>query len=120
MVVFICGPYSDCLKGRTLHNIRKARKVSEVLWSKGFANICPQSNSAFMEDIAPPSTFHKGYEEVLSLCHAIVLVDGWDKSHEGLIQKELAEKLGKPIYDSVNEFISASNRLGRGEFTQTA
>jgi nucleoside 2-deoxyribosyltransferase len=79
-LVYIAGPYSAKNFIGRLINIMRARKVAKILWSKGYAVICPHSNSALMDKYAPAENFYKGTLEMLKHCDYIVMLKGWSKS----------------------------------------
>jgi hypothetical protein len=59
-IAYVAGPYRAKTKIGIILNILRARKVAKELWKMGYAVICPHSNSALMDGIAPDEAFLNG------------------------------------------------------------
>lgn len=66
-IAYIAGPYRSKLGliGRFV-NIVKARRVAKKYWKKGYAVICPHSNSAFFDGVTIDQDFLDGDIEFMS------------------------------------------------------
>lgn len=106
-LVYISGPYRAYNKDGSysvngIHdNIERARRVAGKYWGKGYAVICPHMNTAYM-DTEPEraAVFLDGDLEMVRLCDAIVMMDGWEKSEGAKRELEEAEANAlEVIYD---------------------
>ena len=79
-IAYIAGPYRAKTKLGVLINIIRARKAAKKYWQKGYAVICPHSNSALFDSVVPDQHFLDGDIEILSKCDVIVMIKGWQKS----------------------------------------
>lgn len=96
-VVYIAGPYrSDCENG-VFENIIKAREVAVKLWEKGYAVICPHTNSFFMGSRLGDDKFLKGDLEILERCDIIYMLSNWQESKGARLEFEKAKELGIEI-----------------------
>ena len=96
-VAYVSGAYrSDCTNG-VWENINKARTAAVKLWNKGYAVICPHTNSIFMDGINTDTTFLEGDLEILKRCDVIYMLKGWRKSQGATAEHDLAKKLKKEI-----------------------
>lgn len=96
-VVYIAGPY----RAKTVHgmvcNIRKAEKVALKYWKKGYAVICPHTNTALMDGYLPDEVWLKGDIEIIKRCDVLVAMKGWKYSHGATNEVNTARALGKKI-----------------------
>lgn len=79
-------------------NIILARQVAMHLWSLGYAVICPQTNSAHFDHVAPAGVFYDGYLEVVKRSDILVMLPEWEESAGAVREKIKAEQTGKEIY----------------------
>ncbi len=76
-IAYIAGPYRAKTKLGIVLNVIRARKVAKKYWKKGYAVICPHSNSALFDGVVPDETFLDGDIEILKLCDVLIAMDGW-------------------------------------------
>lgn len=62
-IAYIIGPYRASTKEEVQENIQNAAEVAQVLWDKGFAVICPHTNSANFEET--DDRYLRGYLEII-------------------------------------------------------
>jgi nucleoside 2-deoxyribosyltransferase len=81
-VVYVAGPYRD--PGGPWYvqeNIRRAAEVARVLWTMGFAVICPHLNAGNMEGLGLPEEWIlAGDLEMVERCDLLVVLPGWKTS----------------------------------------
>lgn len=97
-VAFVCGPYRGRDPVIQRRNIGKARTVALDLWERGFAVVCPHTNSGWFDGTIPEEGFREGYLHILRRCDVVVLVPGWEKSVGSQGEYDRAKKLGIPVY----------------------
>ena len=96
-VAYIAGPYrARTIFGRIL-NIYRARKIAIKYWQKGYAVICPHTNSAHFDGKAPDNTFLDGYLKLVEISDVIVMLPGWLNSSGSKAEHKLATSLKKEI-----------------------
>ena len=107
-VIYVAGPYRADGNEGMLANIVMARAYARILWKRGYAAICPHTNTAFMDgpDI-PPDKFIEGDLEIIERCDAMFMLPGWEKSEGANKEYALAVNLGMPIYHSFDEAFHA-------------
>jgi len=107
-LIYVAGPYSAQTRDGIQRNIEKAMVVSQSLWRKGFAVICPHGNTAHMS-ASPDSSgtssdgndfelFLSGDEEMILRCDAIYFLTGWEDSRGSQREHRFAKEHSIPIY----------------------
>lgn len=93
-IVYIAGPYrADTING-IYHNIHEARRRMEWVWKQGNVPICPHTNSAFIDGIVEDTVILSSYLRLLSVCNAILLIQGWEESSGATTEFKVAIELG--------------------------
>lgn len=82
---------------RIAYNTHKARQVALKYWRKGYAVICPHSNTAFFDNKCPDAIFLSGGLEFVRVSDIIVVMKGWEGSQGSVGEIAEAIKLGKEI-----------------------
>lgn len=110
MIVYVAGPYESC--GDVEDNVEHARQVAARLWAMGHAVICPHANTHALNSAATREQYLEGDRQMLTVCDAIVLLDGWDKSDGAREEEAAACRLGIPRYgeDDLPELQPAEQR----------
>lgn len=96
-VIMVCGKYRASTVPEISDNINKAKHVAIELWQKGFAVICPHTNSAHFDGFCEDEVWLKGYQEILKRCDAIFVLKGHENSSGTTNEIKLAKQLGKEI-----------------------
>jgi len=94
LVAFVCAPYTAVDQFDRETNIVVARMMAANLWKRGWAVICPQSNSAHFSGVTEEDNFYEGYEEILRRCDAISVSVNWRESKGCRQEVALAKELG--------------------------
>ena len=83
-IAYISGPYTAPTKEQVKENINIARKVAIRYWQNGYAVICPHTNTAFFNTVAPDVDYIAGDLGFIDLLvtwrDAIVMLPGWENS----------------------------------------
>ncbi len=99
MLIYIAGPYSPD-NGMTIKdNISKAESYARKCWENNIPAICPQKNTAYMDDIMP-EYFYMGDLDILERCDAVLMVDGWEKSFGARMERIHALRNNIPVFES--------------------
>jgi len=97
-VIYVSGKYRGKSEAEVFDNIVHARKAALELWKKGFAVICPHTNSMFMGSQMFDNAFIEGDLEIVGRCDAIYMLRGWEQSQGAKRELEVAIEKGLEIY----------------------
>jgi nucleoside 2-deoxyribosyltransferase len=101
--IYIAGKYTAPTMMERDINVAKAREAMVQLQVAGFAVFCPHTLSHNLEH-DPRLTYEHFMEndlEWLSLCDAMLLLEGWESSRGSLLEKHFAEEESIPVFFSV-------------------
>jgi hypothetical protein len=108
MLLYTAGPYSGKNRVERDHNIKVAREIAADLWRRGYAVICPHTNTAWFDDDFQDITWEMymaGDLEIVSRVDAVIMLPGWEHSRGANMEREHAISLGIPVY-TYPEFIT--------------
>ena len=103
-VVYIAGPYTAENDWERKMNILRAQFVNAEIWKRGFWGLCPHMNTEFFSGICPEQVFVDGGLVFLRRSDCVILVEGWENSKGTLAEIAEAERVGIPIYHTLEEF----------------
>ena len=102
VILYVAGPYSSF--GTVEENIKVATEQAQALWNEGFTVICPHTNTGHFKNEddggIPEPDYLDGYMHIVPRCDGVVLLPNWIKSHGAQKEKELADTLDIPVFDS--------------------
>jgi len=101
--VFVSGPVRGKDSWVVECNIRRAEELALEVWKKGAAAICPHTNTRFFNGHGDDDNWLYGYLSVLRCCQAVIFTPDWEKSEGARAERELAKKLGLPMFDSITD-----------------
>lgn len=102
-VIYVAGPFRGKTGWEIEENIREAEKVALEVWKKGYAAICPHTNTRFFHGTLPDEDFLKGCLELLRRSDALLFAPGWERSEGARVEAQEALVLGLPLYFSIDE-----------------
>jgi len=104
MRIYVAGPYS---KGETAINVRNAILAGDKLLEMGHTPFIPHLTH-FWHYISPKpwDVWLKIDQDWLEVCDAVLRLDGESKGAD--LEVELAKKLGKPVYYSLEELANST------------
>jgi len=79
-VVFICGPFRGKTAWDVEQNVRRAERVAWLVAREGAMPLCPHANTRFFNGTLTDEFWLAGTMALMCLCHAVVLVPGWQQS----------------------------------------
>lgn len=96
-LIYIAGPYTV---GDTARNIKFAAEIAMECWMKGYAVICPHTNTANFEKMSllDYDTVMRGCLRMIDGVDAVVLIPGWTKSRGAKVEKKYALKNKIPVF----------------------
>ena len=89
-VIYVAGKYRGKTESEVFDNIIKAREVAIKLWQRGYAVVCPHTNSMFMGSLISDTGFLEGDLEIVARCDAIYMLDNWRDSEGAQAELRLA------------------------------
>ena len=104
-LIYIAGSYRAKTEWQLVANIREAERVAIDLWDSGYAVICPHKSTAHFGGVRdlPDKIWLDGDFEMIRRCDAVVLVQGWERSVGTAAEIKLAQDIGVPVLESVQE-----------------
>ena len=96
-VAYIAGAYRAPTVNGIYLNIQKARAVAFEYWHRGYAVICPHTNTALMDGNDDSHVWIDGDIEILKRCDVIIMMAGWEYSDGARHEHDIAESLNKEI-----------------------
>jgi len=102
-VIYVAGKYRGKTEREVFDNIIAARTVALKLWDRGYAVICPHTNSFFMGSMLSDEQFIKGDLEIVSRCDAIYMLRGWQQSEGAVKELRRAVELSMQVLYEEND-----------------
>ena len=98
-IAYIAGPYRAGTIEEIGQNIRIAEAIAKEYWKKGYAVICPHTNSGWFDGIIDGDEFTNCYLEIVSRLDpknedVVVLAPGWKYSDGSKQEYNLAREMG--------------------------
>ncbi|HVZ89589.1 MAG TPA: DUF1937 family protein [Polyangia bacterium] len=107
-VVYVAGRYRAENAWLVAENIRAAERVGYEVASLGLMPLIPHANTAHFDGTMSPEFWLEGTMELLRRCDAIVMVPGWEQSQGAVAERAEAFRLGKQVFDSIDEMRAVS------------
>jgi len=104
--IYIAGPYMGATDEEVNNNVRAARAAAAAIYRKGHAPFCPHTMTSRFERLYPDisrETYLETDLEWLRLCHAILMLPGWERSDGACGEYEAAKQAQLRIFHSVDE-----------------
>lgn len=107
-VVYVAGPFRASTAWQVELNIHRAKCAAYEIWKSRHIALCPHANSGDFAGEPFEDSVLEGYRKVVTLCDAILLLDGWQESIGSMRERETAKEAGVPIFyhmDDLREFL---------------
>ena len=114
-IVYVAGPYraksgahDASVYNEIEENIRRAEAAAIRLWAAGFGVLCPHLNTNHFEVKCPgiPTEAYLITDlRLLAVCDIIYLLPGWEESSGSVGERDLMERLERPIYEDIEYLI---------------
>lgn len=115
-VAYVIGPYRSKQGSQGIKkNIDRAEDLARKMWLLGFAVICPQKNTAFLDGIAPDEVWIRGDLEFLNRSDLAVTVNGWENSTGSKMELDFCKNHNIPIYYSLDEVMERHKKLSSAD-----
>lgn len=103
-IVYVSGAYSAPTIEETRNNIEFARSHAIDLWRLGLGVVCPHLNTMFFEMHGIPYEQMMEFDLLLlNRVDAIFMLPNWTQSKGAFREWDYANKLGIPIFYSIEE-----------------
>ena len=122
-LLYIAGPYRAKTWLGIALNIYRAWRVAVACWRKGYAVICPHTNTLWMSEWPVRLEAHiflAGDLRMLRRCDAILMLPNWRKSVGAKAEHFYARQTNIPVYYSLKELPDAPPRRRQGDDTHSA
>ena len=109
--VYVAGAISSPILEQGLNNIRRGIIKGVELLKLGYAPYIPHLDYQFnlMQDEHINVDLYYSYDlEWLSVCEAVLVVEGWEKSRGVKAELEFAKENNIPIYYNVEELLNSN------------
>jgi hypothetical protein len=104
-LIYIIGPFRAANAWLVEQNIRRAEEAALTLWSRGFAVICPHTNTRFFDGFLSSEVFLNGDLEILKRCDAAICVEGYKNSLGACHEIEFCKEKRIPVYFNSDDLI---------------
>ena len=102
--VYVAGPYRADTPLQVERNIRAAEVVIERLVELEVPFICLHTMTRFFDGTGPDEYWLALGLTLLEKCDCVVLLPDWKRSTGTLAEVARADKLGNPVYASIDDF----------------
>lgn len=112
-IVYVAGPYRARTYFGVAWNIFKAWCWAKELWKRGYAPICPHTNTIWMSEwpiSVPGEVFLEGDLSFVKRCDAVLLLPGWQKSKGATGERDFALANNIPVYYELEHLEADSGR----------
>ena len=114
--VYVAGAYSSDTTIGTLTNIRKGMRLATEVMLAGYATFCPWFDHQVVFQLRDGEELDKEHYQQqsiawLEVCHAVLLVPGWENSGGTNREIAIAEGLCMPIFESLEELKGHFNAM---------
>lgn len=101
-LVYVAGPYSATAERTVEYNVKAARAVARLVAAAHplLFPVVPHQLGAGVEDLGDYDWWIAGTLKLMSRCDALVLVAGWEESRGARAEREVAIRLGMPVFDA--------------------
>lgn len=105
IAVYVSGP----IAGMPRKNQDAFNEAAALLSNAGFSVVNPLEVNPIDSELPREECLRNDLLAMMTLCSAMVLLPGWEKSRGALLEITVATQIGIEIYPSVAAFLSAMN-----------
>jgi hypothetical protein len=108
-LVAVIGPFTAATREGIVANIWRAKDVRDAVLRLGASPYCAHTLVGDLWEIIPEAIIVPALMEGTRRCDAAILVEGWEHSPGTLREKAELERLGKPVFQSIESLQSWLN-----------
>lgn len=108
-VIYIAGPFRAPNMWLIAENVRAAERWAFEVAKRGFAPLCPHTNTAHFHSALPDSFFLEATAELLRRCDGAVFIPGWLSSMGCQDEKRICTARNIPVCDLDGVFVDGPN-----------
>lgn len=103
--VYIAGPFRGPDAWAIARNVRNAEIMIPIIGRLGLVPVCPHTMYSNMQGALPDEFWLEATLELLEVCDAIFLCEGWMQSEGSKGEAARAEELGMPVFQTLSELL---------------
>ena len=96
-VVYLAGPFRAANAWEVEQNIRAAETMALEVWRRGYACLCPHTNTRFFDGAADDAIWLAGDLAMLARCDVVLMLPGWEQSSGATAEHGYAISRGIPV-----------------------
>ena len=101
-LVFVAGAFRAPTPWQIEQNIRVAEEIGLALATFQFTPLIPHTMYRFFQNALPDSFWLASTARLLEGCDAVYLLPDWQQSKGSCAEKELADSLGIPCFETLD------------------
>ena len=102
-VVYVAGPFRANNAWEIEQNVRRAETLALDVWRRGFACICPHTNTRFYQGAHVDKAWLAGDLDILAGCDAILMLEDWKNSTGATEEHDFALNNDIPVFYTIEE-----------------
>lgn len=100
--VYVAGPFRAETVDDMADHIDAAKDVAKSVWSLGAVAVLPHTNHGWLWGNLDELVALQGCLTLVTLCDAVVLVQGWENSPGTCAEIETANRYGIPVFEDTD------------------
>jgi nucleoside 2-deoxyribosyltransferase len=108
-IVMLAGPFIDDPDG----NKKKFEEAAFPVWEAGFFAFNPIANCVYMHGRVSEEVFKERNLWMVERADALLMLSGWQKSTGAVVERDIAIRLGVPVFESLEELVGADRGEGK-------
>lgn len=109
-VVYLAGPFRAMNAWEVERNVRAAETVALEVWRRGYACLCPHTNTRHFDGAADDAIWLAGDLAMLARCDVVLMLPGWEASQGATAEHGYAISRGIPVLYDVAELRATDDR----------
>lgn len=103
--IYIAGPFRGPDAWAIARNVRNAENLIPIIGQAGGIPVCPHTMYANMQGALPDEFWLQATLELLEVCDAIYLCEGWQQSAGSRGEAARACEMAMPMFETLNDLL---------------